>query len=382
MPRRLLVAWLPAVVIALVTPATGQAQMARLDLQLGLGRRDDALAAGATQATAEGSALSELALAGAWFGGGDSPLGVAARAALERFALRVAEPAQAADARVVVTGFEGRGGLAMRAPLFRRLRVEGALGYGVFQLPTVFVSQSGAAIGLAAATLRAHGPVLSASLLLGLSARFGVELGADAWPLGFGAEYGGVAVDPRRFALRGGLSFGQLPVGGTRLSGVLSAELSRASASGGGVHLTQNRQQLALALRATWPESAPGVTAPLPPPPPVTRPGPPAALPAPSADAAPAPASASSPSVPSVPSVITGLVRSQQTGAPVAARVRIVELGLDAAADERGAFALEVPPGQYTLVIEAAGYVPQTKAIRAASGEQNIYNVDLHAEVP
>jgi hypothetical protein len=78
-------------------------------------------------------------------------------------------------------------------------------------------------------------------------------------------------------------------------------------------------------------------------------------------------------------SAITGLVRSE-SGTPVAAHVRIVELNLDHAADDRGGFHFDLPPGNYTLIIEADGFVSQRKQIAAGKDEQQIYNVDLQPE--
>jgi hypothetical protein len=76
---------------------------------------------------------------------------------------------------------------------------------------------------------------------------------------------------------------------------------------------------------------------------------------------------------------LIGLVRDDN-GTPVAARVEIVERGLTAVADERGHFRFELPPGHYTVLIEAPGFVSQRKVLRAAPGEQNIYNLDLQRE--
>jgi hypothetical protein len=66
-----------------------------------------------------------------------------------------------------------------------------------------------------------------------------------------------------------------------------------------------------------------------------------------------------------------------ENGAPVPARVRVIELGLTSQADEGGHFRFDVPPGHYTLVIEAPGFVVQRKSVEAAAGEHNIYDVDL-----
>jgi Carboxypeptidase regulatory-like domain len=76
------------------------------------------------------------------------------------------------------------------------------------------------------------------------------------------------------------------------------------------------------------------------------------------------------------PAAVTGLVRGEN-GSPVAARVRVVELGRTVDADDGGHFRFEVPPGHYTLVIEASGYVVQRKSVEVAAGEHNIYDVDL-----
>jgi hypothetical protein len=78
-------------------------------------------------------------------------------------------------------------------------------------------------------------------------------------------------------------------------------------------------------------------------------------------------------------SAITGLVRSE-SGTPVTANVRIVELNLERAVDDRGGFHFDLPPGNYTLIIEADGFVSQRKQIGAGSDEQQIYNIDLQPE--
>ena len=79
------------------------------------------------------------------------------------------------------------------------------------------------------------------------------------------------------------------------------------------------------------------------------------------------------------PAVLTGIVRGDD-GAPVPARVRLLEPGLSVDADAKGRFRFEVPAGRYTLTIEAPGFITQRKSVRAGAGEQNIYNVDLQAE--
>jgi hypothetical protein len=76
------------------------------------------------------------------------------------------------------------------------------------------------------------------------------------------------------------------------------------------------------------------------------------------------------------PATLVGLVRSD-TGAPVAATVTIVELARPVQADARGRFSAQLPPGRYTVTIEAPGFVSQRKTVTVGAGEQSIHNVDL-----
>jgi hypothetical protein len=69
-----------------------------------------------------------------------------------------------------------------------------------------------------------------------------------------------------------------------------------------------------------------------------------------------------------------------EAGQAVAARITITELGLDVVADGQGAFRFDVPPGRYTLVVEAEGFLPQTKVIAVGQGEQHIYNLELQRD--
>jgi hypothetical protein len=84
---------------------------------------------------------------------------------------------------------------------------------------------------------------------------------------------------------------------------------------------------------------------------------------------------------PAAPAVLTGLVRGDD-GRPVAATISVVELSLRARADARGSFSLSLPPGKYTLRIEAPGFSPQRKRVDLTAGEQSIHDVDLHRERP
>jgi hypothetical protein len=78
---------------------------------------------------------------------------------------------------------------------------------------------------------------------------------------------------------------------------------------------------------------------------------------------------------------ITGLVRSDR-GTPVPARVRIVELGLERQADANGGFRFDLPPGRYSLTVEAPGFVGQRRIIEAGNTEQQIYDIELKTERP
>src|SRR5262249_36156389 len=155
-----------------VAPPAGE-----LELRLGMGRRSDSLATPDLRANAEGGALSDLALAGAWFGS-RAHVGLAARGSLVRFALRAPELAGAlSPGEVSVVGGTAAAGLAVRAFAWGgRLRFDGDVGWGYAQVPVVAVD--GPTAALTSASLRGHGP----------SGRLGVALGIDALALELGAE--------------------------------------------------------------------------------------------------------------------------------------------------------------------------------------------------
>jgi hypothetical protein len=108
--------------------------------------------------------------------------------------------------------------------------------------------------------------------------------------------------------------------------------------------------------------------------------------PAPAPGSAPPPEPAPPPPAPEAPpgetapaaepTFVIGLVRDAR-GLPLPAEVRVPEVGLTVRADHRGRFKIPLPPGSYTVFIDAAGFVTQRKTVRVRNGEQNIYNVDL-----
>lgn len=73
---------------------------------------------------------------------------------------------------------------------------------------------------------------------------------------------------------------------------------------------------------------------------------------------------------------VRGLVRGPG-GVAVKATVRVQELKLKIAVKADGRFVTEIPGGHYTLVIEAPGYVTQTKVLDVADGDQAIFHADL-----
>ncbi len=77
------------------------------------------------------------------------------------------------------------------------------------------------------------------------------------------------------------------------------------------------------------------------------------------------------------PATITGLV-SGEGGKPIPAQVSIPELNLKLVAGADGSFLIRVPAGTYTVSIEAPGFDGQRKSVTVTSGEQSIFNVDLH----
>lgn len=79
---------------------------------------------------------------------------------------------------------------------------------------------------------------------------------------------------------------------------------------------------------------------------------------------------------------IKGKVRSLRRGRPVAARISVSPLGKVLTTDDRGDFSIAVPPGQYTLKIEAEGYEPQERPARVEHLGVTILVIDLRKVGP
>ena len=78
----------------------------------------------------------------------------------------------------------------------------------------------------------------------------------------------------------------------------------------------------------------------------------------------------------SPPSQLRGTVRSLD-GSAVTARVRVEPLGTEATIDEKGGFQLDLPPGGYDVVIEAAGFVTQRRHVQVEPKGVVILNAEL-----
>lgn len=77
-----------------------------------------------------------------------------------------------------------------------------------------------------------------------------------------------------------------------------------------------------------------------------------------------------------VQATLRGLIRAK-SGEAVKATVRIVELKMRLQVKGDGRFSADVPSGKYTLIIEARGYVTQTKTVEVSGGDQAIFHTEL-----
>lgn len=78
-----------------------------------------------------------------------------------------------------------------------------------------------------------------------------------------------------------------------------------------------------------------------------------------------------------VPATLSGHIRSARGGAPVVARLEVVELGLSVTTNAKGGFELAVPGGTYTVRVVAAQFTSQKKKVTVRDGDQAILNIDL-----
>jgi uncharacterized membrane protein len=73
---------------------------------------------------------------------------------------------------------------------------------------------------------------------------------------------------------------------------------------------------------------------------------------------------------------LRGLVRSF-SGQGVTAKVNVQPGQLEVFCDEQGAFELDLPPGTYTVTIEAEGYLAQKRPVRIRKDGVTVLNADL-----
>jgi hypothetical protein len=76
------------------------------------------------------------------------------------------------------------------------------------------------------------------------------------------------------------------------------------------------------------------------------------------------------------PGQVRGIVRSFR-GKPLAAKVQLQPGGLEAHTDAEGFFQIDVPPGQYEVLIESPGYEPQQRKAKVDQQGVVIVNADL-----
>jgi hypothetical protein len=76
------------------------------------------------------------------------------------------------------------------------------------------------------------------------------------------------------------------------------------------------------------------------------------------------------------PGQIRGVVRTL-AGKPVRADITIAPLGQRLQAGDAGDFRVDVPPGEYDVVVEAAGFEPQRRHVIVDENGVTVLNVDL-----
>lgn len=76
------------------------------------------------------------------------------------------------------------------------------------------------------------------------------------------------------------------------------------------------------------------------------------------------------------PGQLLGTVRNYN-GKPLKATLTVAPIGTKAQSDEHGEFALDLPPGDYEVTIEATGVKPQTRKVKVEQNGVTILNVDM-----
>jgi hypothetical protein len=419
-------------------------EQGRLELRGAFALHDQVVSAGADRTSATGSAISHVSAGGAWMAarlplGATANLAVD-RFALRPAG--GAPDSRAVTGFETTVGLLARlGGRDAAAALEGQLGYGFAR---VPILTPVAAMPMSPVPGANLATLQAHGPALAARVTVAIGRDVDLEASGRALPLLFGARAAGGSVDLRRFGGGAGARIGMLGAGPVRLSALVGYEADVIDGDGAAaVHQGQHRIGLGLraGLAQAQPAAASKPVAAAAPPPTAPPPSvrvvrgvvqtasdeesPPPALADVAVTVAGGPETITGADgsfrieglahglaqfrfsregfedrseVVSVPAegevvlairlrpvaaarsaALIGQVRTED-GAPVAAQVRVLELGLAARADQAGRFRFDVPPGRYSLTIEAAGFVSQRKSAPVGAGEQNIFNVELQRQ--
>jgi len=73
---------------------------------------------------------------------------------------------------------------------------------------------------------------------------------------------------------------------------------------------------------------------------------------------------------------LRGLIRSFN-GKPLAATIRVTPGNVEVQTNAEGRFEVDVPPGRYTVTIEAEGHLKQRRAVKVENRGVTIINADL-----
>jgi uncharacterized membrane protein len=76
---------------------------------------------------------------------------------------------------------------------------------------------------------------------------------------------------------------------------------------------------------------------------------------------------------------IRGVIQSFR-GEPVTATVRVEPVGTEVTTDSEGFFEIDVPPGDYEVVIRAEGYEEQRRPVHVDEEGVTILNADLRRD--
>jgi hypothetical protein len=412
-------------------PVASPWSSSRIDLRGALASHDDRVTSGGQGNQAQGSAVTQLGLAGLWLPR-ESPFGVAADLALERFALT----RQGGGADSVANGLEISSALVARL-LRGRWALDGQLGYAFMRVPFAAADPATAGAAGDVSALQAHGPEVAARVGLAIAPFADIEARGRVIPKTFGARHGTDSASLQRYAVGAGARLGSFNLATWRLALLVDYDLVVSNADARDFTLDQSQHRVGLGLRAAWP--APVVIAPPPPIPAVLPPSgrvrgrvraasagggvaagsPLAGVTVTAADgvsittdvegrfvmagrqpvltriAVAREGFTAAEEVVSIPrhgdveieillhpdgpapvGVLLGFVRGED-GIPVGAAITVRELKLSTRADRKGHFRLEVPPGRYELTIVAPNFERQTKVVVVGPGEQNIFNLDL-----